>query len=182
MVPLPGTTTMMHYASCCNTCNQCVVAWLPIKTVLRPQNVKGYISSTETTKRITYKSKSQKYASYYGGTLAQNQHHHTEQPFSSFSECVSLIPWRKRHKTIFSNVINLLKDLLNLFLFLMVLHFVPHGKFGPPYPDTAQLLQVQRQLLLSICAVFSCVKTTLPAFEILNMRTDTDACDCTRGL
>ena len=37
---------------------------------------------------------------------------------------------------------------------------------------------------LTVCAVFSCVQATvwLPMLGILNVRTDVNACDCTRGL
>ena len=44
--------------------------------------------------------------------------------------------------------------------------------------------QEQRYPFLSVCAVFSCIQTTvwLPVFGNLNVRTYTDACDCTRGM
>ena len=57
---------------------------------------------------------------------------------------------------------------------------VPRGELGLPY-------LVRRSSLPSsatVCAVFLCVQTMvwLPVFEIFNVRTDVDACDCTRGL
>ena len=44
--------------------------------------------------------------------------------------------------------------------------------------------QEQRYPFLPACAVFSCVHTMvwLPVFGIINVRTDVDACGCTRGL
>ena len=62
--------------------------------------------------------------------------------------------------------------------------FVSCEKFGSPYLGMAQQPQEQRYPFLSECTVFSCVQTMvwLPAFGIFNVRTDVDACDCTRGL
>ena len=61
---------------------------------------------------------------------------------------------------------------------------VPCGKFGSPYLGKAQQPQEQRYPFLSMCVVFPCVQTVvwLPVFGIFNVRTDVDACDCTRGL
>jgi len=44
--------------------------------------------------------------------------------------------------------------------------------------------QEQRYPFLSVCAVFSCVRTVvwLPMFGIFKVRTDVDVCDCTQGL
>ena len=43
---------------------------------------------------------------------------------------------------------------------------------------------VQTMVWLPVCAVSSCVQTMvwLPVFGFFNVRTDVDACDCTRGL
>ena len=62
--------------------------------------------------------------------------------------------------------------------------FLLCGKFGSPYMGKAQQLQEQRYPFLSVCAVFPCVQTMiwLPVFGFFNVRTDGDACDCTRGL
>ena len=56
------------------------------------------------------------------------------------------------------------------------------GKFGSPYPGKA--LGAALPFPTSGCAVFSCVQTMvwLPVFVVVNVRTDADACDCTRGL
>ena len=64
--------------------------------------------------------------------------------------------------------------------------FVPCGKcrkFGSPYLGKAQQPQEQRYPFPSVCAVFPSVQTMLwlPVFGICNVRTDADACDCTRG-
>ena len=74
---------------------------------------------------------------------------------------------------IFSNV---------LFLFL-VLHF-PLREVGSLCLGKAQQPQEQRYPFLSACVVFSCVPTVvwLPKCGIVNVRTDVDACDDTRGL
>jgi len=70
------------------------------------------------------------------------------------------------------------------FFFLFYHFVVPCWKFGSPYPGNAQQLLEQRYAFLSVCAVFSCVRTMvwLPVFGIFNVCTDVDACDCTRGL
>ena len=61
---------------------------------------------------------------------------------------------------------------------------VPCGKFGSPYLGKAHQLQEQCYPVLSVCAVFPCVQTRvwLPVSGIVNMCTDVDACNCTRGL
>ena len=76
--------------------------------------------------------------------------------------------------------------LLLLLLLLLLLTFwyfiVPCGKFESPYLGKTQHLQEQRDLFLSVRAVFSCVHTMawLPVLGISNVCTDVDACDCTR--
>ena len=53
--------------------------------------------------------------------------------------------------------------------FFFFFFFVPCGKFGSPYLGKTQQPQEQRHPFLSVCAVFSCVKTMvwLPVFGIL---------------
>ena len=62
--------------------------------------------------------------------------------------------------------------------------FAPCGKFGSPYLGRAQQPQEQRYPFLSVCAVFSCVQTTVwpPVFGICDMHTYVYACDCRGGL
>ena len=57
-------------------------------------------------------------------------------------------------------------------------------QFVSRYRGKAQQPQEQRYPFLSVCVVFSCVQTMvwLPVFGIFNVRTDVDACDCTRRL
>ena len=61
---------------------------------------------------------------------------------------------------------------------------IPCGKSGSPYPGKSQQPQEHRYPFLSVCGVFSCIQTMiwLPMFGIFNVRSDADACDCTRGL
>ena len=61
---------------------------------------------------------------------------------------------------------------------------IPCGKSGSPYPGKSQQPQEHRYPFLSVCGVFSCIQTMiwLPVFGIFNVRSDADACDCTRGL
>ena len=44
--------------------------------------------------------------------------------------------------------------------------------------------QKQRYPFLPVCAIFSCVQAMvkLPLFRIFNVRTDVDACNCTRAV
>ena len=48
----------------------------------------------------------------------------------------------------------------------------------------AQQLQEHNYPFLSVCVVFSCAQVIVwrPVFRISNVGTDTDECDCTRGL
>ena len=72
--------------------------------------------------------------------------------------------------------------------FLNKYFFVPctEVKFGSGrhYLGKEQQPQEQRYSLLSVYAVFSCVSPKkmvwLPVFGIFNVRTDVNACDCTR--
>ena len=50
--------------------------------------------------------------------------------------------------------------------------------------SSSSVSPAQRYPLLSVCAVFPCVQTMvwLPVFGIVNVRTDVDTYDCTRGL
>ena len=59
--------------------------------------------------------------------------------------------------------------------------FVPYRK---PYLGKAQQLQEQRYPFLSVCVVFSRVRTLvwLPVSGIFHVHTDADACNCTLGL
>ena len=59
-----------------------------------------------------------------------------------------------------------------------------HFRFRSPYLGKTQQPLEQRHLFLSMCAVFLCVQTMLwlPVLGIFNVRTDVDACDCTRVL
>ena len=71
------------------------------------------------------------------------------------------------------------------FFFKLCLFYfiVPCGKFGSPYLGKGQQPQEQRYPFLSVCAVFSCVQTTvwLPVSGIFSVRPDIDACHCTGG-
>ena len=57
------------------------------------------------------------------------------------------------------------------------------GKFQLPFRGTAAARTVL-PIPISMCAVFSRVQIMvwLPLFGIFNVRTDVEACDCTRGL
>ena len=85
-----------------------------------------------------------------------------------------------RNQGLTASLVDVSIHLVHLFSYCII----PCGKFGSPYLGKVQELQEQRYPFLSVCAVFLCVQTMawLPAFGIFNVRTDVDACDCTRVL
>ena len=67
---------------------------------------------------------------------------------------------------------------------LCIVRQCPSWGIGGTLSGKTQQSTEQCYRFLSVCAVFSCVQTVtwLPVFEIFIVRTDVDACDCTRGL
>ena len=70
------------------------------------------------------------------------------------------------------------------FKFYLTLHSSLVGNSGRLTWVKLQQRQEQRYPFLTVRAVFSCVQAEvwLPMFGIINVHTDVNACDCTRGL
>ena len=69
--------------------------------------------------------------------------------------------------------------------FLRIIIFLSFAENSGRLPRVRlQQPQEQRYPFLTVCAVFSCVQTKiwLLVLGIFNVRTDVNACDCTRGL